>query len=63
MSEFMFQVKIRANINYDPQANVFVAHVPGLNIYSQGEKSSEAELAIIDAVESYLKVSHKTSNK
>ncbi|MBA7690251.1 hypothetical protein ES703_98775 [subsurface metagenome] len=63
MSEFIFQVKIKANIDYDPQANVFVAHVPALNIYSQAEKSSEAELAIIDAVESYLKVSHETSGK
>lgn len=61
--ELIFSVKITAEIKFEGEVNMYVAYVPALKIYSQGETQSEAELAIMDAVESYLTVSHKESGK
>ena len=61
--EFTFKTDIKATINYDEQVKMFVAYVPALGIYSQGETRSEAEMAIMDAVKSYLKVSHENRGK
>ena len=58
-----FKVGIIAEIKFDDQAKVYVAYVPALKIYSQGETQSKAELAIMDAVESFLAVSHKVNKK
>ena len=46
-----------ANIIQDADLDIFVAHVPELDIYSQGRTLKEARVAIEDAIESYLTVS------
>lgn len=56
-----FEVKIRAEIKFDSEVNMYVAHVPALRIYSQAETASQAKEAIKDAVESYLEVLHKNT--
>ena len=43
----------------DEDANVYVAYVPALKLYSQGETLNEAERAIRDAVESFSTVTTK----
>ena len=46
---------------FDTQANVWVAYVPALDLYSQGNTLNESEKAIKDAVESFSKAKAKIS--
>ena len=59
MDTFKFKVEIKALIEFDEEVEMYVAKVPALKIYSQAKTKAKAELAIVDAIESYLKVAHK----
>lgn len=59
MDTFKFRVEIRAIIEFDEEVEMYVAKVPALKTYSQAKTQAEAKLAIVDAIESYLKVAHK----
>lgn len=52
-------VKVRCMIKRDDEADVYVSHVPILNLYSQGETEAEAKEAIEEAVLLYLKAAYK----
>ena len=59
--EHIIEVRFRGTIKYDKEANVYVAHTPELNIFSQGETVLQARQALEDAIESVFIVSRTHS--
>lgn len=53
------ETRLKAGLKFDKEANIFVAHTPTLDIFSQGETIDRAKLALEDAVKSFLMVAHK----
>ena len=52
-------IDVEVEINFDEEANVFVARSPVFGILSQGESIDKAKLALKDAIESFLIVVYK----
>jgi len=50
----VLKAKLRGGIKYDNSVNVFVTSAPALGIYSQGETTIQAKMALEDAVKSFL---------
>ena len=48
-----------AEINYDPEAKIFISYAPIFKIYSQGMTTARALEALQDSVECYLATSIK----
>ena len=59
VSRIAIKAQLKAGIKFDEEANVFVAYIPTLELYSQGETQAEARTAMEDAVHSYLLVAYK----
>ena len=51
--------KLKSEIKFDKDANIFIAYSPKYRIFSQGKTIERAKLALEDAVESFLIVSNK----
>lgn len=57
--ETTIDVNLKAEIKFDEEADIYVAHTPIFDIYSQGESVDSAKLALEDAVNSFLMVAYE----
>ena len=53
------EVRLKAGIKHDEQAQVWITFAPALGIYSQGENIIQAKIAPEDAIQSFLLVACK----
>lgn len=56
-------ISLDIEIKFDEDVNIFVAHAPAIDIYSQGKSVDKAKLAIEDAVNCYLVTSYKLNKQ
>lgn len=58
-TQIKLDVRLRAGIKYDEDAEVFVTYAPALQISSQGESKITAKEALIDAVQMLLTTAYE----